>query len=430
MEMFAEMSADDPSAFLAPPPEEQEWRAPAIGPGGLVNVSQLSRTAAEAGLVAEAGLAAEASAAPSRARARREPRVTVLRAAGAGAAPAPAGLAPKRPTDDERAAAAPQPRQATREARRGLSIALILVHVYASRRLGGYSVVVALCGAVALAYALRCHDDDVALGRVRAVASKCAQQGFDFGRRLAAEQSEPVALLARSSLVALRGAAAQADAHCPKVAKHVGCAVLCWRLWRLAFGARRAALCARLAVGVAAGATGHFADGAARAAAYGGAAWATVALLDVAGHDEAGAALLCAAWMTRPQIAGLERRLAPPARQNGDAARPPLVRSRCLAGVVTCRVPAHRARTRTRPAPSKNARASAVEATPASSPHRSRSRRPMRRRRPTATFQTRAATPSTSASSGRGSASPQAATAPSTLTKSTNRPRSSLCTYV
>ena len=142
-------AADDDAAADAPP---------AVGPGGLQNVSQTSAWAASG----------RASAPPPRARPRRAPR----------RAPPPPRTPPKIRLENKvrqslrQATHDLRPGRASKDERRRVALAVVALHVFFARKLGAYTPIVVVVGAASAVFALRHHDNDAALSNARSYARR------------------------------------------------------------------------------------------------------------------------------------------------------------------------------------------------------------------------------------------------------------------
>ena len=143
-------AADDDAAADAPP---------AVGPGGLQNVSQTSAWAASG----------RASAPPPpRARPRRAPR----------RAPPPPRTPPKIRLENKvrqslrQATHDLRPGRASKDERRRVALAAVALHVFLARKLGACTPIVVVVGATSAVFALRHHDDDAALRNARSYARR------------------------------------------------------------------------------------------------------------------------------------------------------------------------------------------------------------------------------------------------------------------
>ena len=143
-------AADDDAAADAPP---------AVGPGGLQNVSQTSAWAASG----------RASAPPPpRAWPRRAPR----------RAPPPPRTPPKIRLENKvrqslrQATHDLRPGRASKDERRRVALAVVALHVFLARKLGACTPIVVVGGAASAVFALRHHDDDAALRNARSYARR------------------------------------------------------------------------------------------------------------------------------------------------------------------------------------------------------------------------------------------------------------------
>ena len=340
--------------------------APAVGPGGLVNLSRVSRDLSKGQSTKDEALRAlpppppppqkkrsdlygpgVGARGPGSARDADDAAAAARDAPAAPAAPAatPAkktpAAAPKTPqeralrdaleAEDLRAAplspARPPPRtRATRSERRAASLVVVAAHVYAAKRCGGRVAPVAAAGGLALAYALRRHDDDGALAAARGRVAGAATRALDGAARLGA-----------LAVGAGRRGHALARDRAPAALVAVATAFVGWRAAGLALGAAEAAAYLRLAAALLAAVVGAVlaGRGAPEALARGAsglvAAYAASAGLDAAAGPDATASLLALAWLSKPDVDGLRRRLDP------DRAGPgPPLRARDFGAAVVC----------------------------------------------------------------------------------------------
>lgn len=287
MELLGEIGAGASSTLLSSPGELDAT----TGPGGLKNMSALSRKAARSG-------ERQSVAKPRQGQRHNKPSVD------ADAAPADQASAQQQTT-------AVPPRQqgrtkaivtveATGPTRCGLSdrrlfgLAAVAAHVSACRAVGGISWVVGACGCCALAYALRYHDDDDELRRRRDVIALRFRGRQRFERKL-------MLWLER----------------CPWAVKKLSVVFTLWRLLSAILGPASAAVYLR-AVLVAMLLLAscfvylplHDANGRglalSRLAGFALVAWTSLVVLDAAFGYDASAALACASWLAKPSLDTLE----------------------------------------------------------------------------------------------------------------------------
>lgn len=276
MEMLGEMSS---SSMLSAPVVQEP---PAVGPGGLKNMSALSRKAAASGKQKPVTVRKQ----------RKPPAIEEV----APPAPAPAPLRAPR-----REAPPPPPDACTKNGRRIFGLAAIAAHMSASRALGGAALPVALSGGVALLVSLRHHDDAAAL-------AKCRNAPSQLVRTLRVQKI----VVEGTKLVHER---------CPATAKKLAVAVAVWRLAGFVLGYVRAVAYLRSALVALASLAACFAylplhDLSRRGTAlgkvigFGFVAWAALVVLDLIGGHDATPGLVAAAWLGKPSVDALELKRA------------------------------------------------------------------------------------------------------------------------